>query len=235
MSDLIPPFNGSYPVTRPFGVKDPAYSNYPDSKHPGTDWGLPANTPLFAAMDGVCTVYNRDKSIKTGRGKEVQIVNGNKDVNTCHMNRIDVSNGQFVKQGQQIGLSGNTGYVLPAPTTLKPDAGAHLHGELLIDGKYVDFDKYVKEQTMKPLTKGDIVNMYRELLRHDPNENDYKYHLIDRGADWNLFMYDLVKRPDFVIPRYEKQIAELQKALDPKKVELLRDTEDFIKRNKDKV
>lgn len=236
MSDVILPFKGNYPVTRPFGEgPDPVYANYPESKHPGTDWGLPANTPLIAAMDGVATIYNRDMSIKKGRGKEVSIANGNKDVNTCHMNRIDVTGGQFVKKGQQIGLSGNTGYVLPAPTILNPNAGAHLHAELLIDGKYIDLNKYVKEQNMEYPNKGDITNLWRRVYRREPNANDLAYwtkgtsnpHWSKGPVEtWKQLGYELSNQAD-------KTITNLEKAIDPKSVKLLAATRQFINENKD--
>lgn len=128
-------FNGSFPITRPFGVYDPAYSNYPGSKHPGTDYGMPLNTPLVAGIGGVVTIYNRDPSITTGRGKEVVISSANMQRKTCHMNRIDVVTGQKVVEGQAIGISGSTGY----------STGPHLHDELLIDGQYVDLEVYLKQ------------------------------------------------------------------------------------------
>jgi len=124
------PYNGSYPVTRPYGVYDPAYSNYPGSVHPGTDYGTPENHPMIAAISGTVTVYARGNTA-TGRGNEVVITNGSTQVKYCHLNRIDVATGSKVTEGQQVGLCGWTGYVLP-----KSPAGSHLHFETLINGVY---------------------------------------------------------------------------------------------------
>lgn len=133
-------FNGDYPITEHFGVVASYYSGYPGSKHPGTDYGLPANTPLVAGMSGTVTATTT-RSTYVGRGNEVVITNGNKQRKTCHMNRIDVKVGETVTEGvTQIGLSGNTGYVLPKPSASNPNAGAHLHDELLIDGTYVNLE-----------------------------------------------------------------------------------------------
>lgn len=135
---MIYPFKDNYAVTTEFGVYDVAYANYPNSRHSGTDYGLPANTPLYAGMDGVITIFDRDPSIKIGRGKEVRVAFGNTSLRTCHMNRVDVQNGQTVKQGQQIGLSGNTGFT----------SGPHVHVEVVINGNYVDPENHLKEEGM---------------------------------------------------------------------------------------
>jgi murein DD-endopeptidase MepM/ murein hydrolase activator NlpD len=133
-------FDGSYPMTQDFGVYDPeAYANYPGAKHPGTDWGLPAGTPLVANQAGVVTVYDRDPSIKTGRGKEVVITNGSYITKTCHMSRIDVKSGQIVKEGDPLGLSGSTGF----------STGPHLHNELLINFAYARLQDHLTEEESK--------------------------------------------------------------------------------------
>lgn len=141
-------FNGNYPMTRDFGIYDPAYAAYPGSKHPGTDWGLPADTQLVANQSGTVTVYDRDPNIHKGRGKEVVITNGNKQTKTCHMNQIDVSNGQYVVEGQPIGLSGYTGYVVDNNGNVGTPKGAHLHNELLIDGIYVRLQDNLGEEVI---------------------------------------------------------------------------------------
>lgn len=51
-----------------------------------------------------------------------------------HLSRIDVRKDQYVKQGQYIAKSGNTGY----------STGAHLHFELIKDGKCLNPYKYIK-------------------------------------------------------------------------------------------
>jgi hypothetical protein len=158
-------FTGNYPITRKFGIKDPAYANYPGSLHPGTDYGLPANTPLIAGMAGIVTIYDRDPNIKVGRGKEVKIEFANFTRKDCHMNRIDVVNGQFVHEGQQIGLSGNTGF----------STGAHVHSELLVNGQLTDLEKYLKEENSMKLSTAAEVNLLWQLngLRA-PDEREVK-------------------------------------------------------------
>lgn len=164
-------FNGTYQLSRRFGVYDPeAYGNYPGQRHPGNDWSLPQNVELVAGMSGWIKVYDRDPSIKIGRGKEVRIINGSYERRICHMNRIDVTDGQWVNEGDHIGLSGNTGY----------SSGPHVHDELLINGVYVDLRDYLKEEPM--VNDGDIVNYYRAAFRREPTQDELAKN---RKKPWN--------------------------------------------------
>jgi len=177
-------FNGTFPITRKFGVVDPAYSNYPGSQHPGTDYGLPVNTPLVAGMGGTVSIYDRNPNIHTGRGKEVVIVSGDKQRKTCHMNRIDVESGQTVTEGQAIGLSGNTGY----------SSGPHLHDELLVKGQYVDLEKNLSEGETMPTQKQvlDHFNAYGvkgKLANGDPSQEQLDYY---STRPWSVLYVDLL-------------------------------------------
>jgi septal ring factor EnvC (AmiA/AmiB activator) len=87
---------------------------------------------MIATISGTVTTYVRGNTA-TGRGNEVVITNGSTQVKYCHLNRIDVANGSRINEGQQIGLCGWTGYVLP-----KSPAGSHLHFEVLQNGSYVN-------------------------------------------------------------------------------------------------
>lgn len=156
-------FKGMYPVTRPFGVYDPAYANYPNSRHPGTDFGLPTDTLLIAGMAGIVTVHDRDAEIATGRGKEVVITRGNYQRKYCHMNHIDVQDGQEIREGQPIGKSGYTGYVVDADGQVGTPGGAHLHDELLIDGTYVPLVDHLQDKEDDMPNEGDVHNVYLDI------------------------------------------------------------------------
>ena len=164
------PYNGTYPITREFGIYDPAYANYPDSKHPGTDYGLADGDALVAAISGTVHVIPRGNTT-TGRGNEVWITNGNTQVRYCHLSSITVVEGQQVTAGQQIGACGWTGYVIP-----KLPAGAHLHFEVLISGVYVNPEEQYKGDAMTQ-SEAEKVVTYLYLLgeKNYPNKGQAAY------------------------------------------------------------
>lgn len=78
----------------------------------------------------------------------------------CHLSRIAVSEGQFVRAGDVIGYMGWTGYCLPASPL-----GTHLHWEVFIDygnGQYppgtfygrVDPLEYFSTESLVPVAAG---------------------------------------------------------------------------------
>lgn len=162
------PYEGTYPITRVFGVYDPAYANYPDSKHPGTDYGLADGDAEVAAISGTVHVIARG-STSTGRGNEVWITNGNTQVRYCHLSRIDVTEGQYVTAGQQIGTCGWTGYVIP-----KSPKGAHLHFEVLISGVYVNPEEQFKEGE-EVNTRERVQAVFKAYLFKDATEQEITY------------------------------------------------------------
>jgi murein DD-endopeptidase MepM/ murein hydrolase activator NlpD len=115
--------NGSYYTAPLHGIRSRGITN----THDGIDIAVPIGTPVKAMADGVITLT---RSVdKGGYGKYVVIKHPNGSQTLyAHFNRVDVNPGQTVSQGQQIGLSGNTGR----------STGPHLHYEVRINGGFAD-------------------------------------------------------------------------------------------------
>lgn len=108
-------------VTSHFGYrKHPVTRHY--RLHEGIDFRAPTGTRVYASKAGKVTYAAR----KGGYGKTVSIQHeDNFSTSYGHLSRIYVSVGDFVRQGQVIGLTGNTGI----------STGPHLHFEIRYKGK----------------------------------------------------------------------------------------------------
>lgn len=103
------------------------YAQFGYKGHNALDWAMDIGTKLIAVEDATVTsaYFNQ---FDNGYGNYVRLTNKQGETWIYgHMSRVDVKVGQVVKKGQQIGLSGNSGFVLPKPTPQDPNAGAHLH------------------------------------------------------------------------------------------------------------
>ena len=95
--------------------------------HKGVDFRAPTGTPIMAAGDGIIERASRYGSY----GHYIRIRhNGNYKTAYAHLSRYGrgIKSGARVRQGQIIGYSGATGRV----------TGAHLHYEVLYNGKQVN-------------------------------------------------------------------------------------------------
>ena len=90
--------------------------------HEGIDFRASNGTRVYASKRGVVSYASR----KSGYGKIVIIQHDdNYTTSYGHLSRIRVSKGDIVRQGQVIGLSGNTGF----------STGPHLHFEVRYKGR----------------------------------------------------------------------------------------------------
>ncbi len=112
-------------ISSPFGTRR-SYDGGPfSSYHEGTDFAVPAGTPVYAPADGVVVIAEP----LTVRGNAVIIDHGwGIFSGLYHLSEIKVVPGQQVKQGDLVGLSGNTGL----------STGAHLHWDIRVRGLNVD-------------------------------------------------------------------------------------------------
>lgn len=99
--------------------------------HAGTDVGVPIGTTVRASRSGqVVTagwVGGYGNCVMIDHGDGIWTVYG-------HLSEITVSVGQYVNQGDQIALSGNTGR----------STGPHLHFEVRVNGSAVDATPYLE-------------------------------------------------------------------------------------------
>jgi murein DD-endopeptidase MepM/ murein hydrolase activator NlpD len=96
--------------------------------HGGVDFAVPKGTPVKVTGSWIVTRagWQDSKDHKKGFGQRVTVDHGNGNTSTYgHLDRINVTVGQPVKEGEIIGRSGNTG----------KSTGAHLHYEEGFKGK----------------------------------------------------------------------------------------------------
>lgn len=127
-------YTGSGVFTWPLSISGTLTSNYGYRIHPisgkrkmhtGLDLAAPAGTPVLAAESGTVIAV---KILSTGYGHHVIISHGsNLATLYAHMSSINVSVGQTVSRGQQIGGVGTTG----------ASTGNHLHFEVRVNGSHV--------------------------------------------------------------------------------------------------
>ena len=121
MMNLTYPFKGTWPVSQQFG------DVYTDaSGHRGIDFALYFGTPVLAAAKGTVIKIGCDPS---GYGNYVTLSHADNYRSIyAHLSSISVRTGEYVRSGQTLGESGNSGR----------STGAHLHFEVLKDGISVD-------------------------------------------------------------------------------------------------
>jgi Peptidase family M23 len=102
--------------------------------HPlGIDIGVPYGQPVKAVRAGHVIFAGGDKCCNYGLFVIVQHDDGFASL-YGHFSRIDVTYGQDIRQGEQLGLSGDTGKAF----------GPHVHFELHLNGSVVDPLKYLE-------------------------------------------------------------------------------------------
>jgi murein DD-endopeptidase MepM/ murein hydrolase activator NlpD len=127
--------------------------------HTGVDWATPYGTPIFASGNGVVEKVGWEG----GYGKYVRLKHNNGyETAYGHMSAFakGLEPGKRVRQGQVIGFVGSTGM----------STGAHVHYEILVNGRFVD-PMRVKLPRGRSLEGGLLANFEKERDRLDAQMN----------------------------------------------------------------
>jgi len=124
-------------------------------QHLGVDLRAPEGTEIYAVNDGkvvaVLNLSNYGKTIIVDHGLDIFSL-------YLHLDKFKVAEGQMIKRGQAIGLSGQTGY------TTAP----HLHFSMRVGGSRVDPVEFI--QTSKKINDNffiaDITSAFLNMFSH---------------------------------------------------------------------
>jgi len=102
--------------------------------HSGIDFKGPKGQPILAAAGGRIT----HAGWKSGYGKAVEVTHGNGLMTRyAHLSRIDVTVGERIEQGIQLGAMGSTGR----------STGTHLHFEVRLNGRAINPRPFLEANT----------------------------------------------------------------------------------------
>jgi|GEM_PF-4218917 len=119
------PFEGNYPVSSPFSPQRLNPVTHVVAPHNGTDFAMPVGTVIKAPSDGIVkSVTNAPNS------GQFLVITHDDNITTkyLHLSKALVKQGQQVKMGAPVALSGDTGRV----------TGPHLHYEVWVDNQPQD-------------------------------------------------------------------------------------------------
>jgi murein DD-endopeptidase MepM/ murein hydrolase activator NlpD len=118
-------------ITSSFGLRRSPWGGGPEH-HPGIDIRSPSGTPVRSPGAARVAAVSSHGSY----GKNVTLDHGNGVRSRyAHLNKLEVKIGEHVERGQVIGLVGSTGR----------STGPHLHYEVMVQGKKVDPQGFLRE------------------------------------------------------------------------------------------
>jgi murein DD-endopeptidase MepM/ murein hydrolase activator NlpD len=167
-------------ITQGFNNLNPKYYGG-DGRHKGVDFGVSANSPVYACMAGV---VETSVALPTGYGRHIRIRHEDGSLSIYgHLNKLMVSMGDKVEAGQPIGLSG--GDPKDAINCDGNSTGAHLHWEIrpagaTSDQQAVDPMAYCAN-LMPPGTPGVCISAPGLNIRSSPSTNGALLYSIHKG------------------------------------------------------
>jgi biotin carboxyl carrier protein len=121
-NEMMHPLGRKKPISSDFGLRNIRGGS---RNHKGIDIATSSGSPVYAPLDG--TVEAARDTTPNNCGGFIQLSHDNIYTKFCHLKKINVRNGQQVKKGQIIGLSGG-GKNDPMRGSA---TGPHLHYEIL--------------------------------------------------------------------------------------------------------
>lgn len=122
-----------YPITSRFND----FESFRKIPHRGMDFAMEKGTPLKAIVEGKIQIVDYG-NLKAGKTIVIEAENGMKFI-YGHLSEFKVKAGDYVKQGDLIGLSGNTGNVFGS------GGGYHLDFSVKNEqGQFIDPSPYVE-------------------------------------------------------------------------------------------
>lgn len=118
---VIWPYKGE--ITSSFGARESEDSRVTPN-HTGIDIAGNTGDKILSAINGKVTMVSEEGNL----GKHIKIEDGEIATVYAHCNNIYISEGDEIKQGQEIGEIGSTGN----------STGSHLHFEILKNGEQID-------------------------------------------------------------------------------------------------
>jgi murein DD-endopeptidase MepM/ murein hydrolase activator NlpD len=109
-------------ISQGFGENPQVYARFGLAGHNGWDYAVAVGTGVMAAAGGTVEALGFDAD---GYGNYLKLNHGGFLTLYGHLSVVYVNRGELVEIGQEIGLSGNTGF----------STGPHLHFELRIPGQ----------------------------------------------------------------------------------------------------
>ena len=116
-------------ISSKYGLRNPTTTTVPKN-HTGTDIAANLGTKIISSTDGEVVIASSDGDY----GNHLKIQIGEVSVVYAHCNKLYVSKGDQIKQGQEIAEVGTTGN----------STGPHLHFEIRLNEKTVDPEKILE-------------------------------------------------------------------------------------------
>lgn len=126
-TSFIKPVEGK--ISSKYGMREPTTSTVPKN-HTGTDIAANLGTKILSATDGEVILASSEGDY----GKHLKIKIGDVIVVYAHCNKLYVTEGDKVSQGQEIAEVGSTGN----------STGPHLHFEIRLNNKTIDPEKILE-------------------------------------------------------------------------------------------